>query len=93
MGLDVLNNELEKFNKEIEGTMPLRKTKNKLRLWKKEIDFNRPLKSCKYMHEIFTICELSINEFEKIIQIGIDHPKTRAIILPMINDFNGNNVD
>ncbi len=80
---DVLNNELESFNKETKDTMPLREIQSTLRIWKKIIELNRPLKSSKYIYDVFCICELSIKEFKKITQIGIDRPNTRSIILPL----------
>lgn len=87
IGLEALHNELESFNKETEETMPLRKLKNTFKVWKQVIDLNRPLKSSKHLYEIFKICEVSLLEIEKLIQIALDQPNTRQIIIPLINEL------
>jgi hypothetical protein len=86
-GLDILTNKLESFNEELKDTMPFRKAQSNLKAWKKIFELNRPLQSSKYLYEIFCMCELSIKEFEKITQIGIDRPNTRSIVLPLVNEI------
>lgn len=87
MGLNTLKSELESFNKEANSSRPFKRRKGELRLWKKIIEGPRALITSKHMYEILEMCEFSINEYEKIIQLGLDRPNTRLIILPLIKEL------